>query len=62
MLIRVYPWLKYENKKRPPVPKAAGKIDGRIYYVLAAGLLAAASKIVSSTLFGTCWNVSGSME
>jgi hypothetical protein len=42
--------------------KAAVKVNGRIYYVLAAGLLAAASKIVSSTLFGTCWNVSGSME
>jgi hypothetical protein len=32
------------------------------FQVRAAGFLAAASKIVSSTLFGTCWNVSGSME
>ena len=51
-----------EIKKRPLLPKAAVKIDGRIYYVLAAGFLAAWSKIVLKTAFGTCSKVSGSME
>ena len=54
--------LKIDRKKRPLSPKAAGKFDGRIYYVRAAGFLAAWSMIVSSTLFGTCSNVSGSIE
>ena len=33
-----------------------------LFYVRAAGLLLAWSRIVSSTLFGTCSNVSGSIE
>ncbi len=35
---------------------------GGLNHVLAAGFLAACSRIVSSTLFGTCSNVSGSIE
>ena len=33
-----------------------------IFYVRAAGFFAAASKMVVSTLFGTCAKVSGSIE
>jgi hypothetical protein len=57
--------LNYGNKKTASpafAGKAAGKIDGRILYVLAAGFLAAWSKIVLRTPFGTCSKVSGSME
>jgi hypothetical protein len=57
--------MKFGNKKTASpafTGKAAGKIDGRIYYVLAAGFLEAASRMVLRTPFGTCSKVSGSME
>jgi len=63
-MIRGDSWLKYGNKKTASpafAGKAAGKIDGRILYVLAAGFLAAWSKIVLKTAFGTCSKASGSM-
>ena len=64
-VVRGDSWLNYGNKKMASpafAGKAAGKIDDRILYVRAAGFLAAWSKIVLRTAFGTCSKVSGSME